>query len=303
MLKKIGLFIFVCYFAIIPLHFHAYSEEFPSTLSPISLENPYQFISLLGNGEKAEVFLAENAAKQLVAIKCMYSEQQLRDSYSFTQKDLDKMFDSDGSSLIATREIFISRQLKHPHILNINSMYIMLDPTSGERRDCLVMEYVRGQTLDKTPQKSQTNQQALQNALSLIDALKFAFSKNWIHYDLYSSNLMFDENQEIKLIDLDSFDELTDSNSDVTHIEYLNAAILTLEQVLARGNFDKNSLEAISQMLRHILYHSSYSEELNQPISSQSGPLFSLVLEDMSTFLCNLQEDEQPLLQEHSSSY
>jgi serine/threonine protein kinase len=282
-LKNIGVVFLIGCFTLHPLNLKAQSQSLNSEFISLSSENHYEFLSLLGKGEKSEVYLAKDRSGHLFAIKCMYSKRQLRKTFS--KEERDAMFDSDGSSRLAKREVLISQQLNHPSILKIKGFYTIVDKVSGEKRDCLVMEYVQGETLNKTPEKSQTNQMARQNALALIDALKVAFSQHWIHHDLYSSNIMYDENKHIKLIDIDSFDPLTNGNEEPSQVEYLKGVVLIIQKVLERGNFDENSLHLMSKRLNDVLYASSYAEQLQESISPQSIPLLLQALGDMAQSL------------------
>jgi len=282
MLKKLFQSLLISCLATIPLHIG--TQEFSSHVSEIPSIDNYELLSLLGKGEKSEVFSAKDSSGNVVAIKRLYSKKQLTEVYP--KEYLDQIFDVDGSSLIAKREFGIGQQLDHPNILKIMRIYTALDADGIASHSHLVMEYVNGTTLKKMPTRSLTNKKALENTLQLFDALTFAFGKNLIHHDLYSSNVMFDENKNLKLIDLDSFDELPDSEEGMeTHLEYLEGVVLLVDKVLACGNFDDRSLQIMNQRLRDILYSSPYSNRLNQPVSAHSVALFFLVLEDMMTFV------------------
>lgn len=230
----------------------------------------YEILSLLNAGEKGKVFLAQKKESgQLVAIKRIFAKEQLQGQ--FPDEYLDANYSEDGTSLIAQREFSISQQLNHPHILKLEELFTTSD-TDGLVHSFLVMEYVPGITLTDTLAGSHTKEQAIQNALDLINALLYAFEKEWIHNDLYGSNIMFDQNHQIKIIDLDSFDRI-DDDDERTNIDYLLVVFNTLAEVLAKGGIYSRELE---DLMMNTLSH----EESSQRISPTSFTFFKEILKN-----------------------
>ena len=254
-----------------------------SLISPLyRTQEQFEFISLLGKGGKSEVFLAKDTLGHFKAIKKMYSKEQLTGKYP--QEYLNAIFASDGSSLIADREFLIGQQLNHPNILKIDKLFTDTD-IDGHVHTYLVMEFVNGKTLGEIPHRSQQCEEAIQNTLQLIDALKHAFTHYFIHNDLYSSNIMFDDACQIKLIDLDSFDELTaenDAEEDRTNQEYIEGLLITFKNVLACGDFEDEELQSIISKMQALKNKEAYSGQMNRLISYESATFFILFLEDVA---------------------
>jgi serine/threonine protein kinase len=242
----------------------------------------YKIIQLLGKGERAEVLLAKNENNQLVAIKKMFSKEQLAQNKDKEYLEyLDHIFDANGSSKSARREFAIGMQLNHPHIIKP----FELVNTAGS--DYLIMEYVDGKTLDQIPTGAYSIQESLVMGLQLIDALKYGFAHHLIHRDLYSSNIMIDHQKQLKLIDLESFEKL-DFEDDETHEEYAQGILRTLHGLLQCGSFSGVELAEIYSKLRLSLQQENLREQLTLSINPNSADFFIPFLSHLENILLKI---------------
>ncbi|MBX9670942.1 MAG: protein kinase [Candidatus Obscuribacterales bacterium] len=88
-------------------------------------------------------------------------------------------------------------KLNHPNVVQI------LDFGVSENRPYLVMEYIVGSDLEQllAKQGALRPAQALQIAIHVSLALKYAHTQNIIHRDLKPQNIMLDENNNVKVLD------------------------------------------------------------------------------------------------------
>src|SRR5436190_7145214 len=142
---------------------------------------PYAVLSLLGLGGMGEVYAARDTRLgRLVALKILPADVA-------ADPERKRRF---------LQEARAASALNHPHIV---SLY---DVGSEGGTDFLVMEYVRGKTLDKLiPRKGLDIKEAIRYALDIADAVATAHAAGIIHRDLKPGNIMVDENGAVKVLD------------------------------------------------------------------------------------------------------
>lgn len=242
----------------------------------------YEIISLIGEGEKAEVYLVRDYLGNLKALKKMHSKDHFVGIYPLQY--LNAIFKSDGSSLLAQKEFSVSLQLDHPNIIKIEGIFKDSD-AEGRVHSYLVMEYVNGKTLKEIPRGSLDSEIAFRGLLQIIDAVSYGFGHFYIHNDLYSSNIMFDESLQIKLIDLESFDELPVKDiggDDRTNREYAESLLITFWDVLACGDIDDKELNNIYSKMVELLNSSTYADQIEDIICFDSFYFFTTFLDELS---------------------
>lgn len=255
----------------------------------VSLSNEYEVISFLGKGDKAEVFLVKNPKGNLFALKKMYSKEQLSFLYPEEyQYVLDLMFASDGSSIIASEEFLTSQRLIHPNIIRIEKLFTERD-NEGNLRSCLLMEFVDGKTLADTLPRSFSRKTAIHNTIQLLDALVYAAKNHYVHKDLYRSNIMFTQHNEIKIIDLDSFENDLNSDNDCSDCEscreYLRDLFNTLMDILACGDFKSEELNRFSKKINQLLDDPSYIDKMNAALTDESFEFLEFFLQSVKKLL------------------
>src|SRR5574342_477981 len=83
--------------------------------SPLSHINEYHFIKLLGEGDQARVYKAEDPNKKLVAVKVFYTKSEMQQVHPEKKAHIDEVFTVDGSSNAAQAEVHIGSKLDHPN--------------------------------------------------------------------------------------------------------------------------------------------------------------------------------------------
>lgn len=104
------------------------------------------------------------------------------------------------------KEFEIGLQLDHPNICRTISM----EPV-GELGDCIVMEYVDGETLEAAVKGgNMTEEKVRKIASQLLDAMEYMHAKQTVHRDIKPSNIMLTHRGgDVKLIDFGLSDSET----------------------------------------------------------------------------------------------
>src|SRR6266436_949236 len=141
----------------------------------------YVVESLIGKGGMGEVYAAEDARLQRrVAIKIVPTHL----SYN---EDLRARFEQEAKSISA---------LQHPNICVIH------DIGSQDGVEFMVMEYVKGPTLDKVlPKEGLPADVAVRYAIQVADAIACAHASAIVHRDLKPTNIIVDESGLVKVLD------------------------------------------------------------------------------------------------------
>lgn len=145
-------------------------------------DNGYDKIQEVGVGTYAKVITAYSAKeKSIVAIKII---SKLTASNTFKRKFLH-------------REIDVVRGLNHPNIIKY---YRSIETT---HRIYIIMEYARnGSLLDMVRRENYFSESKARHTYhQLIDALEYIHSRGIVHRDIKCENILFDENDVLKIID------------------------------------------------------------------------------------------------------
>lgn len=174
-----------------------YGEENVPTIIKSPRQN-YTVISPLGAGCFGEVYLVADPEGNQFAIKSL--RVKMLDGVPFKSLYND-----------AVREFERGQAMQHPNVVKI------LDIFTSPEEDLvtyLLLEWIDGTTLLKTPSKSLAFSQAAGCASHLIETLRYALQKQLYYIDLHGDNLMINKASDITFIDLASFftfEELTGS--------------------------------------------------------------------------------------------
>jgi eukaryotic-like serine/threonine-protein kinase len=142
---------------------------------------PYEVLSLIGAGGMGEVYRARDARLgREVAIKVLPA---------------DRVADADRRRRFV-QEAQAASALNHPHIITIYEI------ESADGNDFIVMEYVRGKSLDALiPRQGIRINEALRIAIAVADALVTAHARGIIHRDLKPANVIVGTDGAVKVLD------------------------------------------------------------------------------------------------------
>ena len=176
-------------------------------LSPGSHLGPYEVLALLGAGGMGEVYRARDPRLgREVAIKVLPA---------------DRLTD-EGRRQRFLREARAAATLTHPHIVTIHEV------ESADGVDFLVMEFVRGKSLDALiPRAGLRLGETLRIGIAVADALAAAHARGIIHRDLKPANVMVGTDGTVKVLDfglakmLHEDDEPADPSASTHLMEHL----------------------------------------------------------------------------------
>jgi serine/threonine protein kinase len=182
----------------------------------------YKFISILGEGGMAIVYLAENTMlSDLVAIKMLKND-------FVNNKNIRMRFLDEAKKMV---------KVKHPNIIQV---YDLID--AGDIV-AIVMEYVKGQSLkDLISKKGKINQADIEYLFpQLLLSLEHVHKAGFIHRDIKPSNFMLSSNGVIKLTD---FGIAKDKNSAIyteTGLQMGTPMYMSPEQIRSTKDVDHKS--------------------------------------------------------------
>ena len=142
---------------------------------------PYEVLSLIGAGGMGEVYRARDTRLgREVAIKVLAAER-------VTDPDRRRRFVQEAQAASA---------LNHPHIITIYEI------ESADDTDFIVMEYVRGESLDGLVFPSAMRlSEVLRIAIAVADALAAAHARRIIHRDVKLANVILGTDGAVKVLD------------------------------------------------------------------------------------------------------
>ncbi len=143
----------------------------------------YRVLNRMGSGGTASVLRATDLAlNREVALKILLENET-------TDEELTKRFLAEGKILAS---------LRHPNVVMVYS----LGMDERLKFPFLVMEMVHGATLDDHIEDFRRNPLLLfREMITILEAIHFCHQKKIIHLDLKPSNVMIDQNGQIKIID------------------------------------------------------------------------------------------------------
>ncbi len=141
----------------------------------------YQVLGRIGQGGMGVVYKARDTElDRTVAIKVLPAD-------CLGDPDRKRRFIQEAKAASA---------LNHPNIVTIHAI------THEGGAECIVMEYVTGQTLaEAIPKKGMPLQEALRIAIEIADAMAAAHTAGIVHRDLKPSNIMVTEQGRVKVLD------------------------------------------------------------------------------------------------------
>jgi eukaryotic-like serine/threonine-protein kinase len=150
-------------------------------LTPGTRLGPYEILAVVGAGGMGEVYRARDTRLgRDVAVKIL-------STHLSSDADIHERF---------LREAKCVSALHHPNICVVH------DIGSQDGIDFMVMEYIAGQTLDKSiPPVGLAANLSIKYALQVAEALSSAHAAGVVHRDLKPSNIMIEESGLVRVLD------------------------------------------------------------------------------------------------------
>ncbi|HXQ39113.1 MAG TPA: serine/threonine-protein kinase, partial [Anaerolineales bacterium] len=182
----------------------------------------YQIIKPIGQGGMAKIYLAyQPSVKREVAIKVLSPAFQEKGSFL-------KQF---------SQEVEVIAHLQHPQIIPVYDF--------GEQDDemYIVMAYIRGGSLadriDKAS-KGLPDQDTIRLLELIAEGLDFAHSKEIVHRDLKSNNILIDENNHPYIADF-GLAKLTEGKLELTNTMMTGTAAYMAPEIAQTGKSTKRA--------------------------------------------------------------
>lgn len=152
----------------------------------------FRVIDLLGEGGMGEVYVGfDERLKRKVALKAIRG---------------DRRFDDEIKTRFM-REAEILSKLEHPNICRI---YDLLET---EYADILVLELIKGRTLNNAQIYTLSDTEKLRIAIQLGEVLSDAHAHSVVHRDLKPENVMIDDRGQVKVLDFGLAHSIIDQNA------------------------------------------------------------------------------------------
>lgn len=195
-------------------------------------------IEYINDGAFAEIWLARDELKRLVAVKAM------------------KPSGVGVSDLMQHADVLI--RAEHPNVVQVYSIETIDIPyqagvTLSGHQDCIVMEYVQGITFDKYLAQEGLSSAALYKiGFQILEGLIHIHSKNLVHMDLHDNNIMVSDIGQVKLIDImynDSLSEVSDKVK-LAKVGYdIGRLIQALERLIGKSKLGNNGIVEFKKMI------------------------------------------------------
>jgi serine/threonine protein kinase len=205
----------------------------------------YKFLSILGEGGMAIVYLAENTMLgSLVAIKVLKED-------FVSNKNVRSRFLDEAKKMV---------KVKHPNIIQVMDLIDAGDIVA------IVMEYIEGLTLkDLIDDKGKLSNYEIDSIfLQILIALQHVHEAGYVHRDIKPSNFMITKNGDIKLAD---FGIAKDKNSTVfteTGIQMGTPMYMSPEQIKSFKDVDlRSDIYSLGIVLYEMVYGSFPFDKIN----------------------------------------
>jgi len=155
----------------------------------------YRVIDFIGKGGMGEVYVGyDDKLKRKVALKAIRGGRRFHEQAR--------------AQLI--REAQLLSKLDHPHICRIYSL------VETEDADVLVLELVKGKSLQKIPTNRLSRTEKLKIAVQIGEVLAGAHDLGIVHRDLKPENVMVDKEGDVKVLDFGLAFSITDPQTSVS---------------------------------------------------------------------------------------
>jgi serine/threonine protein kinase/Tfp pilus assembly protein PilF len=235
----------------------------------------YKILEKLGEGGMGIIYKAEDTKlDRIVALKFLPSH--------LTANDTDKVrFIQEAKAAAA---------INHPNVCTI------FDIQEHDGQQFIVMEYVEGQTLrDKIKNERLKIKDAIDYATQIAEALKAAHSKDIIHRDIKSENIMVTSTGQIKIMDfglakLRGSVKLTKTFTTAGTLSYSSPEQIQGKAVDARSDIFSFGVVLYEMLTGHLPFNGEYESAIIYSIMNEEPESLSAIKSDIPPDLVLLNE-------------
>lgn len=148
------------------------------------------------------------------------------------------------------REARNNASLHHPNIVAVHDFQTI------NNLPCIIMQYVKGTSLDNFLKRKKLNLRETQHIfMQILDAVEYAHSQGIIHRDLKPSNILLDENDKVFITDFGIAKALNEGNSHIsTTGEVLGTPMyMSPEQALGQTVDQRTDIYSLGVILYEML--------------------------------------------------
>jgi len=244
------------------------NSYFPGDLVYSSTEC-YEIQHVLGEGAFGKVYAVKNSEGKKFALKCY---------------KLDPRFDMSLYS-DPEREFERGQLLDHPNIIKSVEFFIYTNP-EGESTLNLVLQYVEGNTVNRTPFAALNREEGISALLQVHSVFSYALLTGFIYLDLHPDNVMISSETDVMVIDLASFFSIAEISTFVKKTSYLSTSRYhSITQKLAQirretqiQNPTKNVKVSEEKLQRFFLHHPELYNEIQQLQQSRKSKIANYLI-------------------------
>lgn len=165
-------------------------EKHYEGLQIISPNDTYTIIKHLNNGWWTKTFLVKNSKEELLVIKSRNKDFWFAEFLDKYCVDVPDEFSDVIDILKANpkRELALGKLLDHPNLIKIIDFFE--SPLDTSEDIYIVLEYVKGRSLDNIEKGSLHAKDAITSAIQFCEALRYALNFNLMHMNLTDNNVI-----------------------------------------------------------------------------------------------------------------
>lgn len=228
-------------------------------------QHSYELQNCVGGGASGTIYKAINEEGQTVAIK-IFVKNQMSDIFTKSWPlpidlgpDIPLL---NGYSI--DREWEVGTLFNHPNIIKAYDRGMIRDAKGvNHPKPFIVIEFVSGMTFLQVYEKNLCQKTAILLLVQLLDALKYGFTKEMYYHDLHLANFMITEENQLKIIDLESFIFLASTTTEEgCSLIFMNIYSF-VKQTLRKSGCETEQIKMIGKQMKETL-KTTHEDELTE---------------------------------------
>lgn len=218
-------------------------------------QHSYELQNCIGGGASGTIYKAISEEGQTVAIK-IFVRNRMSDIFT---KSWPLPIDLGPdvpllSGYSIDREWEVGTLFNHPNIIKAYDRGMIRDAKGvNHPKPFIVIEFVSGMTFLQVYEKNLCQETAILLLAQLLDALKYGFTKEMHYRDLQLVNIMITENNQIKIVDLESFTALASTTTEEGCSWIFMNIYNFVKQILRKSGCEKEQIKTIGKQMKEAL--------------------------------------------------